>query len=293
MTFVPGQILTAAELNALDPKQTGSLQVGANLFVTTMTAGDVWLTANAYYDGANWQRVDTSAYAYALIFQWKTSIPGEEAFGGNTGLLVFRATPASNPINSTFYTVGGWENSVIFDQFRHIVTGGFGIEVDGSGTVPYGRFVHYGPSPTRTGILTNLYIDFSGTDDNVNPSWFMGRHDDNVMIERAQAASTSLSQLWCVGNTGMVQENMANYAGSASTPGTALLGAVNNVNSVAAGVNVCLATGAPGLRQIVINTSGSTITVNPPAGTIAGASSTTIANNALRHFVAVDGTHWY
>lgn len=278
-----------------NPIITGtSVQIGTNMFITVISPGDIWLSVNAHYDGANWQRVSVTDYAYALVFQWKSTIPGESPT--NTGMMFLRATPASNPLSS-FWSTGGWENGFIFDQWRHLVIGGYGIEVDGSGTTPYGRFIHYSNgnvAPKRTGVLSNLFVDLSGVDDNGQPSWFLGRKDDGCIIERAQAGSTSLSQLWAIGNTGMMTENAATYSGAGS-PGTALLAAVNIVTSVAGGSNVKLATADnPGQKQVVVNATASTLTVNPPtSGQINGASTFSLVANGQATFYASDSNHWW
>jgi len=176
----------------------------------TMPSGDIWLPINAHYDGANWQRNDTSKYAFALVFQAFSSIPGEEAFGGNTGFMFLRCTPGANPISSTWWTTGGWENALIIDQFRHLVVGGQGIEIDGAGGVPFGRVTHTavsGSGNTRTGLLSNLYIDFSDVDATGSPSWFVGRKNDTFTVERAAAGGTteaSLTELLRISSGGAI-----------------------------------------------------------------------------------------
>ncbi len=290
------QILATAiaQFVLTNPVTTGtSFQIGENTFFTLFPAGDMWLTVNAYYSGGNWNRVHTGNYCYAAAFSWATDIPGET---NNTGLMFLRAVPGANPLGP-FTSVGGWENCMILDQFRHLVVGGFGIEVDGSGTTPFGRFQHWSNSnvaPKYTGILTNLFIDFSGVDDLTQPSWFIGRIDDGAFIQRAPAGSLVLAQLWSVGNTGMVTENAATVVGD-SSPGTALIAAVNIVTSVASGSNVKLATASnPGQKQVIINTTASDVTVNPPmGGTVAGAATVTMATNTQRAFYASSSTAWW
>jgi hypothetical protein len=275
-----------------NPQITGtSVQIGTNMFITIISPGDIWLTVNAHYDGANWQRVDVTKYCYAIVFQWVSTIPGESPT--NTGVMFLRATPASNPLGS-FWSVGGWENGFIFDQYRHLILGGDGIECDGSGVVPYGRFVHHGTSPTRTGILSNLFADLSGTDDNSYPSWFIGRKDDGAIIERAPAASTSLSQLWALNNVGRVTENAVTVAANGTPPGTGLLAAVNIVTSGTPG-NVQLATaGNPGEKQVVINATASGVNVYPPtSGTVAGAANIIVGASVQRTFYASASNVWW
>jgi hypothetical protein len=193
----------------IDANQVG-LGTGNGLKTTVTAAGDVWFTLNAYFDGANWQRDDTSKYAYAMVFQTYSSIVGEEAFGGNTGLLFLRCVPGSNPISATWWSSGGWENSLIIDQFRHLVVGGQGIEVDGAGSPPFGRLTHTavsGSGNLRTGILSNMYVDFSDVDSNTAPSWFAGRKNDTFVVERAAAGGATeaaLTELLRVSTTGQL-----------------------------------------------------------------------------------------
>lgn len=301
MTFSPGTVLAAAQLNSIlssiallapiaGPQFTGSVQVGPNLFVTLMSAGDVWITANASFDGTNWNRINIADYCYAIVYQWASTIPGEFS---NTGMMFLRATPAANPL-AAFWDVGGWENGFILDQYRHLVVGGYGIEIDGSGTVPYGRLTHYsnGSPPVYTGILKNLYVDLSGVDVGADPSWFMGFLNDAMTIQRAPANSTTLAALWGVGNTGMVTEGNSTVVG-ALTPGTALTAMVNIVTSVSVGAFLQLATPAAGLEQVVVNTTSSSLTITTPAGTIANASTVTIAGYGVRRFYGSDATHWF
>ena len=187
MSFTRGQILRAEDLNAAIGGAASLESLG--LHVEAMPAGDVWMTVNAKWDGTHWQRIDVTKYAYAFVFQAFSNIPGEAVY--NTAIMLLRATPAANPLGP-FWSVGGWENMAIFDQFRHIVVGGYGMEVDGSGTFPYARFTH-APSAgvVRSGTLTNMFVDFVGVDDNTQPSWFIGRRDDAMVVERAPAGATT------------------------------------------------------------------------------------------------------
>ena len=229
-----GDTLRAEDLNAA--VASGGLE-SRGLYVTAMPEGDVWLTVNAKWDGTHWQRIHTGSYAYAIVFQAFSNIPGEAVF--NSALMLLRATPAANPLGP-FWSVGGWENMAIFDQFRHIVVGGFGIEVDGSGTFPYARFAHAGASGVvRSGTLTNMFIDFIGVDDNTQPSWFIGRRDDAVVIERAPAGATTtagFASLMLVDQFG----NLA-IANNLTVPGqnavfSGLKNAASDVAAAAAGV---------------------------------------------------------
>lgn len=156
--------------------------------------GDLWILANANYDSSTqkFNRIDTSKYAFALQLQGTNNIPGETMQGVN----LWRCSPGTNPIGD-YGAVGGWETIEIWTAYKDTVLGGFGLEIDGDGTLPYGRFVHLTyDSKEWTGILTNLFADMSGRDDTAQPSWFIGRRDDEFLIMRMPSGvSQSLALL--------------------------------------------------------------------------------------------------
>jgi hypothetical protein len=108
--------------------------IGNRSFITEIN-GDLWIASNATYDGTNWNRVDTSKYAFAIQIQGYGNIPGETFQGVN----VWKAAPGTNPIGD-FLQVGGWETLVIGTAYSGFVVGGSTVEVDGSGaTAGYAR----------------------------------------------------------------------------------------------------------------------------------------------------------
>ena len=160
---------------------------------------DLWLTANAYWDGSNWQRIDTSKYAFAFQLQGYNNIPGESMQGVN----LWRCSPGSNPIGD-FGEVGGWEAVQLWTAYKDSVLGGYGLEIDGHGTFPYGRFIHMtnlSDGYIYTGILTNLFADLSGVDSSYDDSWFVGiaKYIDSggssFVIARASPESTTLTHI--------------------------------------------------------------------------------------------------
>src|SRR3982750_3298010 len=153
-----------------------SAETGSKSFIKEVK-GDLWLTANAYYDGANWQRVDTSKVAYGLQLQGTNNIPGEVVTGD-----------------------------------RQLVIGGGGLEIDGYGAPPYGRVVqnHQG-GVTNTGLVTNLFTDYSGVDSASQSSWFAGMVGDSFKVRRAPAGSTTLANLVSVDPIGRVQMPVSTF----------------------------------------------------------------------------------
>lgn len=151
----------------------------------------LWILANATFNRTTNQfnRVDTTKTAYAVNFRVKTNIPFES---NTTGVCFWRCTSGSNPILDTYGTGGGWEAQFVITQYRDIVLGGLGMEVDGSGQLPYARFVNtILTAAEHRGLLTNLYNDFSGVDDAAEPSWFAGTVGDKFVVKRAAAGAGS------------------------------------------------------------------------------------------------------
>jgi hypothetical protein len=101
--------------------------IGNRSFITEIN-GDLWIASNATYDGTNWNRVDTTKYAFAIQIQGYGNIPGETIQGVN----IWKAAPGANPIGP-FLAAGGWETLVIGTAYSGFVVGGSTIEIDGSG----------------------------------------------------------------------------------------------------------------------------------------------------------------
>lgn len=201
------------KFNQIDIGDTGmfkllSLTVDRTTGGSTVTDKEMWILANAYYNSGDgyFYRVDNTATAFGLQIQGKGTIPGEEAISTvNQGYVIWRCTPNTGTptdkigalVGSTWTTFGvyyGWELGFLFDSFRNLVIGGFGIEIDGSGTFPFGRIIHEltsgtGWGQTFTGILTNLYAQINGgQDDPTKPSWFAGIEGDSFRVKRRAAA---------------------------------------------------------------------------------------------------------
>lgn len=158
------------------------------LSVTPDGDGDIWVTANACWDGTNWYRASTTTYSFGLELIGSGNFPGES----EPGAALWVAQPGTNPIGTTFGAVGGWELGWDVTAFRDMVMGGYGIEVDGHGTTPYGRFLHTPnaiSASTFTGVARNIYADFSGCDNSNSPSWAGGITGDSYSIYRSSNCS--------------------------------------------------------------------------------------------------------
>ena len=166
-----------------------------------------WYLDNAYYDATTNQfnRVDISKPAFGLNMRARYNLPYE---ANTTGMIFWRAIAGANPINDNYASVGGWENMFLLTEYRDLVVGGYGIEVDGAGISPYGRLTL---SPLTGipffGLLTNIYNDYSGVDDVSKPSWRVGFNytNDTFSVERAAAgAGSSFDRLFSVSSSGLI-----------------------------------------------------------------------------------------
>lgn len=120
--------------HALGKNRHGAFQIGERSFIHEVE-GDLWFTVNAYFDGANWMRVDTTKIAFAYHVQGYGSI----AFETVQGINFWKASPGENPIGS-FGAAGGWEIAMLFTGHSNTVIGGMNFEIDGSGASPeFGR----------------------------------------------------------------------------------------------------------------------------------------------------------
>lgn len=187
-----------------------SLVSGTDYLKVRRISGDVWILFNADYNtgGSYFERIDEEKYSFALTFYYN-AVPGES----DQGIVFWRAVPSlvsgsPNPdftaesptkkIKTTFGATGGWELMFDLTQFRDIVLGSYGIEVDGAGTVPYVRYMHgvtYS-SKIYSGIVYNALVDFSGTDRTNRPSWFVGGR-----VDSATGLVNEFVVMWAPANT--------------------------------------------------------------------------------------------
>jgi len=125
--------------------------------------GDLFWAINATYNEATgqWNRIDTTKYAYLIALYSKNNIPTEPI----GGVVWWRCTPGSNPIGD-WAAVGGWELGYMMTEHRNFVMGGMNLEMDGSGSPPYGRFTQVGSEDTGnvvTAMQRNSWYEGSGS----------------------------------------------------------------------------------------------------------------------------------
>ncbi len=99
-------------------------------------------------------------------------------------------------------------------QFRSVVVGGNGIEIDGlSLKPPYGRIVSVSDGTVRRfGISENIYADWSGADVASAPRWFAGFNLDRDRYEVSRAMTTAVAPLMTVDAEGRVSAAAASVA---------------------------------------------------------------------------------
>lgn len=165
---------------------SNALLIGTNTtttqnFFVQDADGDLWILANASYTASTGRffRIDTSKPAWGIEMQGRGLFPGEV----DSGWVVWRASPGTNPIDATFGAVGGWELGYDVTSNRDLVVGGSAVEMDGHGSFPFGRFIHSTLSGTPlTGIGRNLYVALDDHDSDIYPEVFVGFSSDTFIV---------------------------------------------------------------------------------------------------------------
>lgn len=134
--------------------------------------GDGWLTSNARYDPNGWASLNGARPSFGLQLSARNDIPFDQ---GTAGAEIWVRQPGC-PRFANFGEKCGWQLGLAVTQFRSVVVGGHGIEIDGlTGERPYGRVVSASSGESRlVGLTTNVFADFSGVDKADAPSWFAG-----------------------------------------------------------------------------------------------------------------------
>jgi hypothetical protein len=155
----------------------------------TSVSGDLWFIVNAYWNppDQNFYRIDNTHASFGYNLQAVGLIPGEPNLGFYVaGATMWVAQPMSynliraggSPTGGIFGYVGAWELGWTLTQERQLTIGGGGIEIDGYGTLPYGRVLNNTTDTTLTkrlvGMCNNAYTDFGGYDDPTQESWYWG-----------------------------------------------------------------------------------------------------------------------
>ncbi|MBV8490605.1 MAG: hypothetical protein JO199_08750 [Candidatus Eremiobacteraeota bacterium] len=156
--------------------------------------GDGWLASGADHDTAGWRAIDPARPAFGLQMSERNDLPFDKGTAGATFWVRnancgYRFTDFGQPC--------GWQLGMAVTQFRSLVVGGDGIEVDGLGLAPpYGRVINASDGNAHlTGLLSNEFVDFSGVDRPSESSWFSGFDltHDRFAIRRAAAGSKTFA----------------------------------------------------------------------------------------------------
>jgi len=164
--------------------------------------GDGWLTSNARHDSGGWTPFNGARPSFGLQLSARNDIPFDQ---GTAGATVWVRQPGC-PRFAGFGERCGWQLGLAVTQFRSLVVGGHGIEIDGlTGDRPYGRIVNASDGKSRlVGVLTNGFADFSGVDKAGSPSWFAGVDvdGDTFSVRRSEQSPRSMGELFDVDRHG-------------------------------------------------------------------------------------------
>lgn len=229
----------------------------------------LWILVNATYNQSDgfFYRKDPTKYAFATQIQASGTIEGEEGIDPtDQGYIIWKCVPANDGVTAkigtningewkTFGVWGGWYLGFLFTAYSHLVVGGQGIEIDGSGTEPYVRPMNspsFAAGLTRQiyqGFVTNLYADISGRDQSNYESWFFGVQS-NVAAGSNQADGGDFVVKYVAPNADLVDANFQTLLKVA--PDGTLQANGNNVPSGA---------------SVIVNNAGSdSISVSYPDG---------------------------
>lgn len=168
--------------------------------------GDGWIASNARFDGTNWQSRLANRPSFGLQLGEENDIPFEH---GTAGATFWVRDAGCKGAFLTFGSTCGWKLAMAVTQFRSLVVGGNGIEIDGlTLKPPYGRIVSVSDGTSRRfGITNNIYADWSGADVASAPRWFAGFNVDRDRFEIARSATMTLAPLASVDADGMLRSS--------------------------------------------------------------------------------------
>jgi Collagen triple helix repeat (20 copies) len=196
----------------------------------------MWLLDNATWDGTHFQRTDPSQTCFAINSRATSNIPGE---AGTTGFIIWRCYPISDgnggfvkQVNDAYASFGGWEMMQAMTEYKDLAMGGFGMEIDGNGTFPYGRLAHtLIGGIVFTGVMRNFFLNMSSVDDGSQPSWLAGILGDGYVIGRSPPGDTTGAAI-------------KKYISVSQAGEVALLGKLKSAASAASGAGVNIPVGA-------------------------------------------------
>jgi hypothetical protein len=199
----------------------------ANLMTFAEINGDYYMAINAKWDGSNWQRIDTSNPSWL----WQFNVENNLIFEPAKYMTLWRCAPGTNPIGN-YAAIDGWLLLQSFSQWGDATLGGYGLEIDGNGTVPFARVRHATVSGARvTDLITNAYLDESGVDNDSYPSYVAGIVEsaafEGFKFRGAPANTTpTWSDLFSVDNTGLAQFGTGKTVASLPAANSSLTGKV-------------------------------------------------------------------
>jgi hypothetical protein len=165
--------------------------------------GDGWLTSNADYATGTWSSLNAQRPSFGLQLSERNDLPFDRGTAGATFWV--RNAQCAYQFES-FGEPCGWQLGLAVTQFRSIVVGGQGMELDGLGAPPpFARVVNSSAGGAHVaGLLTNEFVDFSGVDAASAPSWFAGfdLSRDAFVVRRAPALERSFGDLLTIDPSG-------------------------------------------------------------------------------------------
>jgi len=146
------------------------------------------------YDGTAWNARTPERPSFGLQLGEQNDIPFETGTAGATFWVRDAGCP---PALAAFGSPCGWKLAFAVTQYRSVVVGGNGIEIDGlTLRPPYGRLVNANDGASRRiGLTSNIYADWSGADVPAQPRWFAGFDLSNDRFEIARGTKPALASL--------------------------------------------------------------------------------------------------
>lgn len=163
--------------------------------------GDNWLTSNANYSSGDWLSLNTRRPAFGLQLDERNDMPFDR---GTASATFWVHNPGCGETIKGFGEPCGWQLGFAVTQYRSVVVGGDGMEIDGRGA-PYARVVNSSNAGSRlAGMVTNAFADFSGVDSVTAPSWFDGFDvgGDAYVVRRAAPGSRTFANVLAIDRAG-------------------------------------------------------------------------------------------